>query len=88
MRVGGFLHIKNLKIKGVPFKAPKAYKWIRGITPLILILGIRWRREVNFTSRLLCPWERNPAHTDQEVVWAPEPVWTVWRRDKTFVPVA
>ena len=54
----------------------KAYRESRGITPLILNLGSRWRGMLNFTPRPLCPRERTPVHIELLASWAPEPVWT------------
>jgi hypothetical protein len=45
----------ELKGKVVPVHAMKAYGWSRGIAPLILNLGTRWRCVVNFTPRSLYP---------------------------------
>jgi hypothetical protein len=35
----------------------KAYRWSRIIAQLIINLGTRWRRMVNFTPRPLYPWD-------------------------------
>jgi hypothetical protein len=40
----------------------RRYVWGReGIAPFIIKFGTRWRWEVNFTSRALCPHEMNPS---------------------------
>jgi hypothetical protein len=44
------------------------------MAPLILKLGTRWTRVVNFTFRRLCALERTPVPTEQKAWWAPEPV--------------
>jgi hypothetical protein len=36
-----------------PVHAMKTYRGSRGVTPVILSLGTRWRRVVNFTPLLL-----------------------------------
>jgi len=33
----------------------------------------------------LYPWERSMVPTENEIGWAPEPVYMIWRRE--FVPV-
>jgi hypothetical protein len=48
------------KVKGCPVHAMKTFRGRRGKTPLILDLGTRWRRVVNFTTWQLYPRERNP----------------------------
>jgi hypothetical protein len=50
-----------------------------GTSPLILNLGTSWRTG-NFAPRLPYPQERTHVLTKWEVGWAPEPVWTIWRR--------
>ena len=45
----------------------KADRGSRGLAPLILNLGTRWRRMVNFTPRLLYPRERTPVPTEGSV---------------------
>jgi hypothetical protein len=41
------------KIKLVPMQGMQAHRENRGTAPLILTLGTRWGRVVNFMSRLL-----------------------------------
>jgi hypothetical protein len=41
---------------------------------------------VNFTPRPLYPGERNPVPIKWEVRWAPEPVWTFYRKQKCGPP--
>ena len=43
-----------------PVHAVKAYSGSRGIAPLILNLGPRWRTMINVTPRPLYPLERTP----------------------------
>ena len=56
----------EVKRKGKAFKAHamKAYRGRRGISPLILKIGTRRRREVNFTTWELQPQERTPVPTE------------------------
>ena len=49
-----------------PVHAIKAYRGSRGIAPLILNLGTRWRCVVNFTRRPLYTQQRTPAPTEQK----------------------
>jgi hypothetical protein len=35
-------------------------------------------------AQLLYPQERIPVPTEQETRWAPKPVWTIWRREKSL----
>jgi len=61
----------------------KSYRWSRCLTPFTLNLGSRWRCGVNFTTPPpFYPQERTPLPTEQEAVWATEPVWTFWIRKK------
>ena len=68
--------------------AMKEYRGSRGITPLILDIGTRWRWVVNFTflpiyslgkKKSLIPYE-------YEAGYAKEEFWSFWRR-KTLLPV-
>jgi len=74
------------KSKLVPACTMKTYR-IKCIAPLIPNLSTRRRWEVNFTLLPLLFRERTQVPIVQEVVWAPEPVWTCWRREKWFDPV-
>ena len=49
--------VKEVKCKVVPVRAIKACRGSRGIAPLILKLGTRWRSVVKFTPWPLCSWE-------------------------------
>jgi hypothetical protein len=69
--------VQNVKGKAVPVHAVKAYRGTRGIAPLILNLGTRWRWVVNFTPRPLYPRKINPVRTEEEAGLAPEPAYTV-----------
>jgi len=59
----------------------------RGIDPLTLNLGARYRGVVSITPRPHYTLEINPVPTGQEAVWVPERVWTFWRREKYLAPV-
>jgi hypothetical protein len=41
---------------------------------------------VSLTPRPLYPGKLSPLPTGYEDGWAPEPVWTLWRREKSLVP--
>jgi hypothetical protein len=43
--------------------------------------GTGWRRVVSFTPRPLYPREHDPSVV--EAGWAPEPVWMLWRSEKS-----
>ena len=82
-----------MKVKVVPVEAIKAYGGSKGIgvvralTPLILNLGTRWRREVKFTFRPLYPRERTTVHVKQEDEWARKSVWGVQDKRKLLALV-
>jgi hypothetical protein len=59
------------KGKVAPAVSVKAYRGRTGIALLIHNFGNSWRRIVNFTSR---PRRKAPVPTEQETLWAPEPV--------------
>jgi hypothetical protein len=40
-----------------------------------------YRENIKFMSPLLYSQEELPASVEREVVWAPELVWSFWRRD-------
>ena len=78
-----------MKAKVVPVEAIKTYGGSKGIgssksiTPLILNLGTRWRREVKSTFRPLYPRERTTVHVKQEDEW----VWGVQDKRKLLALV-
>lgn len=41
---------------------------------------------VNITPRPLYPRKRTQIHIEQEVGWAPVPLWAIWRREKYLNP--
>ena len=57
----------------------------RRMAPHVLNLGSRWRW-ANFTLRQFYPQKKTPVPTEQEVGWAPAPVWTFWRTENSFCP--
>jgi hypothetical protein len=61
--------------------AMQAYRGSRGVAPLILNLGSRWRWVVNFTPWPLYPWEITPVPIELEARWAPWPVWSLRIRE-------
>jgi len=48
----------------------KEYRGSRGVAPLVLNLGIRWRRVVDVIPRSLHLQERTPLFIELEVGWA------------------
>jgi hypothetical protein len=51
-----------------------------------LVLCKRWRWVVSFTPLPLYPRGKEPpVHIEQEAGWAPEPVWTLWRREQSCI---
>jgi hypothetical protein len=52
----------------------------------ILNLSTRWRCVQLHTLAVLSPEKQRPVSTVQEAEWAPEPVWTFWRREKSPTP--
>jgi hypothetical protein len=52
--------------------------------PLILNLGITWRLVVSFVLSPLYPHKKRvPVSSEQKAGWAPEPVRTLWSRQKS-----
>jgi hypothetical protein len=72
-----------------PIHTMMAYKGSRGTALLILNLSTRYKWIVNFTPQLLNPHPppKKISHipTKQEAQWAPEPVWTFWRKKRTLM---
>ena len=60
---------------------------IEGMALLTLNLGTRWRWVVSFTLRPLYPRNRTPMPIEWEAWLAEEPVWTLWRREKSLAGV-
>jgi hypothetical protein len=48
----------------------------------ILILDILWLSGRIHAPAALSPVKEPPVHIGQEAGWAPEPIWTLWRRKK------
>jgi hypothetical protein len=59
----------------------------RGINPVVVNHGIRWRWLVNITSWPLYCRERTPVSIEENAKWALEPVWTIWKTEKSLNPV-
>jgi hypothetical protein len=53
------------------------------VTPSSLNLNHRWSGQLHAPAALL-PGELPAVLTEWDAVWAPEPFWTEWRRDKTL----
>jgi hypothetical protein len=64
----------------------QANKGSRGIAPVIFNLGTRYRQMVNFKLRPLYSWGREPLPIKQEAGLAPEPIWSLWTREKSLIP--
>ena len=61
------------------------HRFSRGIAPLILNLGTRWRWVVNFTPWMLYPQERNPVSAKMKAL--PQSLSRhCWRREKISCP--
>lgn len=82
-----FLHLNKV----FSLHAIKAYIGNRGIALLILGFCTEWRRVPNFTrSGLLYIQGATTVSIEKEVGWAPNSVWTLWRREKSrlgFEPI-
>lgn len=52
----------------------KAHRVRKTMAELIYNLETKWRWAVKSTSRPLYLWERTPIPSEQEPLWAPEPV--------------
>jgi hypothetical protein len=75
--------VKKDKSKIVLYHAFNVYRGSRGIAPLMLNLGARWKCVIIFTS---LPLERTPVPIEWEAGWASNAVWTFWRR-KCLLPL-
>jgi hypothetical protein len=60
----------------------KAYRGSRHVAPLVLNLGIRWSRVVNFMPQLLYHRKRTLIHIEYETGWTREPFQMFWIREK------
>jgi hypothetical protein len=58
----------------------------RRIVPLIHSFGFRYTWVINFKIRPLDPQERTRCPLKSEGVWAPDEVWTYWRRENSSSP--
>jgi hypothetical protein len=46
--------------------------------------GGEW--STSHTGPFIPPGNETPAHIGQEAGWAPEPVWKLWKREKSLAP--
>jgi hypothetical protein len=70
----------------VPVRAMKAYRENRGITLLILNIGITWMWVVNFMPRALCPQGKNDGTQWREGWMDPTASLDVLEREKSLAP--
>jgi hypothetical protein len=72
----------KVSVKVTEHHAMNAHWRSGGIAPRILDLGTRWRWVVGFTPRPLHSQGKILCYPlDREGGWAPEPIWTRWRRE-------
>jgi hypothetical protein len=55
-----------------------------GSAPYVLSLSTIWKRVVSFTPRPLYPRRNSSNAHCTEAGWAPESIWTLWRRNKSL----
>jgi hypothetical protein len=55
---------RKVECKVFLLHAIEGYRGSKSIEPLILNLSNRWWLVVNFTTRLLCPWNKTPVPTE------------------------
>jgi hypothetical protein len=78
--------ICGVKCKVVPAYAVKAYRWSRGVSPLILHLVSVWSWVVNIKPRPLYLWQITRISIWYGAGWVPEPIWAIFRREKPLTP--
>jgi hypothetical protein len=61
--------------------AMKAYRWHRGIIPLIPNLGTKTEVSSQLHAPATLPRERTQVPIEQEAGWAPESLWTVVKKN-------
>jgi hypothetical protein len=60
-------------------------EWRYVYSSTILDLGIRWRRVVKLHAPAALPSKKEPrVPIGEEARWAPQPVWTLWGREKSY----
>jgi hypothetical protein len=65
--------------------AMKEYGGSRGIAPLVLNLCIRWTRVAEIVPSCFTPRKAYSVSVEYVAQWALEPVWKLWRREKSLI---
>ena len=75
------------KGKLVSAHAMRVYRWSRGMAPLILNPGARWKlNHQHHKAATLLPVKNQRYLLEEKAGWAPEPIWTFWRKDRSLSP--
>ena len=79
------LRVTTLRIysKG---KGVEAHRGNRGMAPLILNLGTRFRSVINIMPRPFYPLGEKPVPSKQKAGWTPKSVWTFLQKRTSLVP--
>lgn len=77
----------DVKGKVFPLHSMRAYRGRRCVAPLVRISALK-RWEVHFIPRLLYQGGKSAGYRCNRGWVVPEPVWTVWWREKCLAPAA